>query len=62
MLDKTRASFKRFSLKIANKSCMKGLKYCKYTRKRNKSKQVMKKVILKDNTATKYIASKQENT
>ena len=34
-------------MKITNKSCSKGLKYCKFTRKRNKGKHAMKKVILK---------------
>ena len=33
----------RFSFKITNKSCNKELKYCKFTRKINKAKHVMKK-------------------
>ena len=33
----------RFSLKFANKSFNKGLKYSKFMRKRNKTKHVMKK-------------------
>ena len=32
----------RFSLRITNNPCNKGLKYCKFTRKRNKAKHVMK--------------------
>ena len=51
---------KRFSLKIANKSCKKGLKYYKFTRKRNKTSY--KNIILKDNIATKYIEYKHKNT
>ena len=35
--------YKRFSLKITSKYCCKGLKYCKFTQKRNKEKHVMKK-------------------
>ena len=45
-------------IKIANKSCNKGLKYWKFMRKRNKAKQVMKKIILKGNTAPKYFECK----
>ena len=33
----------RLLLKIANKYCNKGLKYCEFTRKRNKANQFMKK-------------------
>ena len=33
----------RFSLEVASKSCNKGLKYCKFTKTRNKRKHVMKK-------------------
>ena len=51
-----------FSLKIANKSCNKGLKYCKFLWNRNKAKYVMKKIILKGNTTTKFIEYKHKNT
>ena len=34
---------KRFSVKITNKSCNKGLKYCIFTTKKNKGKHLMKK-------------------
>ena len=54
--------FERFSLKIANKSCKKGLKYWNFKRKRDKAKQVTKKIILKDNIATKYIEYKHKTT
>ena len=48
-------------LKIAS-FCSKGLKYCKFTRKRNKAKHVMKNSILKFNTTNKYIEYKGKNT
>ena len=33
----------RFSLNISNKPCNKGLKYCKFERKRNRAKDIIKK-------------------
>ena len=39
--------FLRVSLKVASKYCKKGLKYCKFTRARNKTKHVMKKDLFK---------------
>ena len=36
-------SLKNISLKITNEFCNKGLKYCKFTIKRKKTKHVMKK-------------------
>ena len=62
ILNKTRQTIyrKRFSLKNANKSCNKRLKYFKFPRKRNKAKTVMKKIALEDNIATKYIEYKQK--
>ena len=54
---------KILSLKIVNKACYKGPKYCKFTRKRNKAKHVilMKKINPKGNI-TKYIDHKLKNT
>ena len=49
------------SLKNANKSHYKGLKYCKFKRNRNKAKHVMKKISLKDYIISKYIEHKQNN-
>ena len=60
ILSKPKAS-KRFSLKIASKSCKKGLKYCKFTEKDMKQKTLWKKVTLKGNV-TKYIEYKHKNT
>ena len=63
MLNKARTIYcERFSLKIANKTCNKGLKYGKLTRKRNKANHVIKKIILKGNIATKYVEYKHKNT
>ena len=33
--------YKRLSLKITNKACYKGPKYCEFTRKRNKAKHAI---------------------
>ena len=52
----------RFSLKITNKSCNNGLKYCKFTRTKNKGKHVMKKIILKGNITTRSSEYKHKNT
>ena len=43
--DKTRANiyYEKFPLKITNKYCYKGLKSCKFTRRRNKAKHFVKK-------------------
>ena len=54
--------YERFSLNITKKFCYKGLKYCKFKRKRIKAEQVMKKIILKGNMATTYIEHKHKNT
>ena len=49
----------KFSLKIASKSCSNGLKYCKFTRKRNnKTKHIMKEDHSKGSITTKYIEYK----
>ena len=52
----------KFSLKIASKSCNKGLKYCKFTRKRNRTKHVVKEDHSKISITTKYIEYKHKST
>ena len=46
ILNKTRAN-NLFSFKFTTRFCNKGLKYCKFTKKRNKAKHVTKKDRLK---------------
>ena len=66
ILIKARAdnSLRKIFIKNTNISCHKGLKYCKFMQKRNKAKHLilMKKIILKGNTFTKYIDHKHKNT
>ena len=52
--------YERLSLKITNKYYCKGLKYCKFTWKKNKVKQIMKKKSLQKVTTT-YIEHKHKN-
>ena len=51
----------RISLRIRNKSCNKGLKCCKFMRKRIEN-ILLKKIILKGNITTKHIEHKLKNT
>ena len=51
-----------FLLKIANKSCDKGLKYCKFKRKRNNQNLFWKMIILTGNVTTKYTEYQNTNT
>ena len=50
----------RFSLKITNESCNKGLKYCKSLEKEIKRNTFQKRIILKGNIATNYIEYKHK--
>ena len=67
ILNETRVNLllRKFSLKIAKKSCCKGLEIFTFTRKRSKPKHVMKKKKkknLKGNITTTYIEHRNKNT